>query len=285
VGEPLTASDPRRLAAELSRTIADAGVGGEIELLGWMVAALDRAHAGAVGEPAVRVVVALLEEQRRLAPHSEVAATVGRALLHFASTDAAFVFRPVWAELVRQVDAVSRRELLTRALAWVARGYANGRFTIGSLVDACVASGAEGGTIDDATVALLVPHLTAAAGARGGATELSLLAATVASLATPAAAEKLTDALLGAVREDVADAVRMRRLALALQEIERVRDEDRYAEARSALRRALARRELSADEERALRVFLGVEDGTILGRILGRLPSLTPAGVATGERR
>ena len=284
-GEPLTGSDPRRVAAELSRTIGDATAGGETELLGWMVAALDRAHAGVIGEGAVRVVAALLEEQRRFSPNGPLATTIGHALLHFASTDAAFVFRPVWAEVVRQVDDASRRELLTRALAWVARGYANGRFTIGALVDACVASGAEGGTIDDATVSLLVPHLVAAAGTRATATELSLLAATVASLATPAAAEKLTDALLGSVSDDVADVVRMRRLALALQEIERVRDEDRYADARSALRRTLDRRVLSADEERALRVFLGVDDGTILGRILGRLPSLTPAGVAAGDRR
>jgi hypothetical protein len=285
IGETVTATDPRRVAAELSRTIGDTTTDGETELLGWMVAVLDRAHAGAVSDGAVRVVSLLLEEQRRLAPHGESTVTVGRVLLHFASTDAAFVFRPVWAELVRQVDDSSRRELLTRALAWVARGYANGRFTIGALVDACVASGADGGTIDDATVALLVPHLASAAGTRGTATELSLLAAAVASLATPAAAEKLTDALLGSVSNDVADVVRMRRLALALQEIERVRDEDRYAEARSVLRRTLDRRVLSADEERALRVFLGVDDGTILGRILGRLPSLTPAAVSAGDRR
>ena len=283
--EPLTGSDPRRVAAELSRTIADPTAGGETELLGWMVAALDRAHAGAIGEGAVRVVAALLGEQRRVSPNGQSATTIGHALLHFASADAAFVFRPVWADVVRQVDEASRHELLTRALAWVARGYANGRFTIGALVDACVASGAEGATIDDATVSLLVPHLTAAAGGRATATELSLLAATVTSLATPAAAEKLTEALLGSVTDDVADVVRMRRLALALQEIERVRDEDRYADARSALRRTLERRVLSAEEERALRVFLGVDDGTILARILGRLPSLTPAGVAAGDRR
>ena len=284
-GEPLTAGDPRRLAAELSRTIADAGTGGESELLGWMIAALDRARAGVLSDAAVRVVVALLEDRRRLAPYGELGTSLGRALLQFASTDAAFVFRPAWAEVVRQVDDASRRELLTRALAWVARGYANGRFTIGALVDAGVASGAEGGTIDDATVALLVPHLSAAAGGRATATELSLLAATVASLATPAAAEKLTDALLGSVSADVADVVRMRRLALALAEIERVRDEDRYADARAALRRALGRHVLADDEERALRTFLGVDDGNILGRILGSLPRLTPAGVAAGDRR
>ena len=84
----------------------------------------------------------------------------------------------------------------------------------------------------------------------------------------------------------VADSVRMRRLALALQEIERVRDEDRYAEARAALRRVLARDAHCADEERALRVFLGVEDGTVIGRLLSRLPSLTPgACVAAGDRQ
>jgi hypothetical protein len=286
VAEPLVGSDPRRLAAELTRVIGDAPNGGETELLGWMVAALDRAHGAVIGDPAVRVVAVLLEEQRRLAPRNELAMHVGRALLHFAATDAAFVFRPAWLDVVRNVDDASRRELLARALGWVARGYANGRFTIGALVDACVASGAEGGTIDDATVALLVPHLVTAARTRGTGTELALLAATVSSIATPAAAEKLTDALLGSVDDGIADGIRMRRLALALQEIERVRDEDRYADARAALRRVLAHRVLSADEERVLRTFLGVDDGTVIGRLLGKLPSLTPgATAAVGDRR
>jgi hypothetical protein len=77
----------------------------------------------------------------------------------------------------------------------------------------------------------------------------------------------------------------MRRLALALHEIERVRDEDRYADARSALRRVVDQHSISTDEERALRTFLGVEDGTVIRRILGRLPSLTPAAIAGGDRR
>jgi hypothetical protein len=78
----------------------------------------------------------------------------------------------------------------------------------------------------------------------------------------------------------------MRRLALALQEIERVRDEDRYGEARATLRRVLARGGITPEEERALRVFLGVEDGTVMSRLLGRLPSLTPRAIAAmGERR
>jgi hypothetical protein len=287
VGEPLLLSggDPRRLAAELSRTIGDAP-GGEIELVGWIIAALDRAHAGAIGDPAVRVVAVLLEEEQRLAPRSELAAHVGRVLLHFAATDAAFVFRPAWLDLVRHVDDTVRRELLARALAWVARGYASGRFTIGALVDACVASGAEGGTIDEATVMLLESHLAAAVRMRGNTTELALLSGVVSGIATPNAAERLIDALLGSVDESVADGVRMRRLALAVHEVERVRDEDRFAEARAALKRAVSRRALSPDEERALRTFLGVDDGTVIGRLLGKLPSLTPSGaVAVGERR
>jgi len=106
------------------------------------------------------------------------------------------------------------------------------------------------------------------------------------SVATPSAAERLTAVLLDAVDEATGDAVRMRRVALALQEIERVRDEDRYGEARAALRRVLARGGVAMDEERVLRVFLGVDDGTVMGRLLGRLPSLTPrASVATGDRR
>ena len=287
VGEPLSSShDPRRLAAELSRTVGESGDGGDTELLGWVVAALERAHAGAVGDMTVRVVAALLEEQRRLTSRSELAAHVGRVLRHFAATDAAFVFRPAWLDVARQVDDASRRELLARALAWVARGYANGKFTIGAFADACAAAGGEGATIDDATVDVLVPHLAAAAAARGSSTELGLLAATLASVATPSAAERLTAVLLDAVDEVTGDTVRMRRLALALQEIERVRDEDRYGEARATLRRVLARGGVAMDEERVLRVFLGVDDGTVMGRLLGRLPSLTPrASVATGDRR
>jgi hypothetical protein len=276
---------PRRLAAELSRTIGDSP-GGEVELVGWIIAALDRVHAGTIGDPAVRVVAVLLEEDHRLAPRSELPTHVGRVLLHFAATDAAFVFRSAWLDVVRHVDDLSRRELLARALAWVARGYAHGRFTIGALVDACVASGAEGGTIDEATVTLLESHLAAAVRTRGTATELALLSAVISGIATPTAAERLIDAVLGSVDAGIADGIRMRRLALALHDIERVRDEDRYAEARAVLRRVLARRELSADEERALRTFLGVDDGTVIGRLLGKLPSLTPTGsVAVSERR
>jgi hypothetical protein len=286
VGAPLLCGgDLRRLTAELSRTIGDAP-GGEIELVGWITAALDRAHAGAIGDAAVRVVTVLLEEAQRLAPRSELVAHVGRVLLHFAAADAAFVFRPTWLDLVRHMDDPVRRELLARALAWVARGYASGRFSIGALVDACVASGAEGGTIDEATVALLESHLTAAVRTRGSTTELALLSGVVSAIATPNAAERLTDALLGSVDDHVSDAVRMRRLALALHEVERVREEDRFADARAALRRVVVGRALSLDEERALRTFLGVDDGTVLGRLLGKLPSLTPSGAfAIGDRR
>jgi hypothetical protein len=214
-------------------------------------------------------------------------AHVGRVLLHFAAADAAFVLRPAWLDVVRQVDDASRRELLARALAWVARGYASGRFTMGAFADACVAVGEEGGTIDDSTVELLVPHLAAVAGSRGSATEVSLLAATVTSVATPAAAARLIAALLASAEDAVADTVRMRRLAQALHDIERVRDEDRYEDARTTLRRVLARRgAIGADEERALRVLLGVEDGSVIGRLMGRLPSLTNgSAVAAGDRR
>jgi len=286
VGEPLTVGgDPRRVAADVSRTLAESIDSGDAELLGWMIAALERAHAGAVSEFTVRVVAALLDEQRRLALRAELPANVGRVLLHFAATDASFVFRPAWLEVARLADDASRRELLARALAWVARGYANGRFTVGAFADACVVAGAEGVTIDTATAAVIAPHLAAASG-RGTTTELAVLAATVASVATPAAAEKLSDALLDTADDGVADGVRMRRLALALHEIERVRDESRYGEARAALRRVLAQQTLTPDEERALRVFLGVDDGTVVARLLGRLPSLTPRGaVVTGERR
>jgi hypothetical protein len=280
-----SAGDPRRLAIDLSRAISETGgSSAENELVGWVIAALERAHAGSVGELTVRAVAALLDDLKRNGASSEVATTVGRVLLHLSSTDAAFVFRPAWLDVVRQADEVTRQELLARAVGWVARGYATGRFTIGAFADACAAAGAESVTIDDATVELLLPHLTAAA-ARGKATELSLLSAAVAAVATPSAVEKVTTALLAAVPEPVADSVRMRRLALALHEIESVRDEDRYADARAALRRVLAQHAISLDEERALRTFLGVEDGTVIRRILGRLPSLTPAAIAGGDRR
>ena len=131
VGEPLPASgDPRRLAAELSRTIGDAPDGGETELLGWIVAALERAHAGAIGENAVRVVAALLEEHRRLVTaqrarrRTSVACccTSRRPTRHSCSVRRGSMSCDTWTTW-------SRRELLARALAWVARGYANGRFT------------------------------------------------------------------------------------------------------------------------------------------------------------
>jgi hypothetical protein len=280
--------DPRRIAAELSRALAESSdASGDTELIGWVIAALDRAHAGALSDFTVRSVAALLDDQRRISPQGELVSQVGRVLLHFATTDAAFVFRPAWLEIVRHVDDAPRRELLTRALAWVARGYASGRFTVGAFADACAVAGGEGGTIDDATVELLVPHLAAASTSRGAALpELTILTATVASVATPAAAERLADALLGAADPDTADRIRMHRLALALQEIERVRDEDRYAEARAALRRVLSNQALGADEERALRTFLGVDDGSVIGRLMSRLPRLSNGSVAiVGDRQ
>ena len=283
--ESRTAADPRRVASEVAAAIADSTLAGpDQELLGWMIAALDRAYAGSLGDGTLRAVAAMLDDRRR-ASGPDAAATIGRVLLHFAATDAAFVFRPAWLDVVRQADATSRRELLVRAVSWVARGYASGRFTIGAFADACVVAGAEGATIDQATAELLIPHLIVA-GERRSAAEVTLLAATVSAVTTPAAAEKLTTALLSAADEAVADGVRMRRLALALHEIERVRDEDRYGEARATLRRVLTRGTLDAEEEKALRVFLGVEDGTVLGKWLSRLPSLTPGGVlVTGEKR
>jgi hypothetical protein len=283
--ESRTAADPRRIAGDVTAAIADSSLGEpDTELLGWMIAALDRAHTGALGEGTIRVVAAMLDDRRRVAT-ADAAATIGRVLLHFAATDAAFVFRPAWLDVARQADATSRRELLARAVSWVARGYATGRFTIGALADACVVAGADGATIDHATAELLVPHLVAA-GERKTAAEVALLAATVSAVTTPAAAEKLTTALLSSADEAVADLVRMRRLALALHEIEQVRDEDRYGEARATLRRVLARGMLDGEEETALRMFLGVEDGTVIAKWLSRLPSLTPRGVlVTGEKR
>jgi hypothetical protein len=283
IGEPNI--DPRRIAADFSRALAELSDGGDAELLGWVIAVLERAHAGALGELTVRAVSAVLDEQRRLSPRPELPSVIGRVLLHFATSDASFVFRPVWLDVSRHADDASRRELIVRALAWVARGYATGRFTVGAFADACVVAGAEGVAIDTATAELLVPHLASVAAARGGPTELALLAAMVGSLATPAAAARLSDVLLGGADPGIADGVRMRRLALALHEIERVRDEQRYDEARATLRRVLARQALSADEERTLRAFLGVEDGTVVRRLLGRLPSLTPRGAAVAGDR
>ena len=278
-------SDPRRIAAELSRALADSPDGlGDEELAGWVIAALERARAGALGDATVRSVAALLEERRRLEPRSDLAGQVGRVLLHFATADASFVFRPAWMDVTRQVDAASRRELLARALAWAARGYVSGRFTVGAFADACAVAGGEGGAIDDATVELLVPQLSPAA-TRGNVTELLMLAGMVASLATPAAAERLTDALLGAADARIADRMRMHRLALALYQVERVRDEDRYGEAKAALRRVLAAGAIGSEEERTLRAFLAVEDESVIARLMSRLPRIANGVIAAAGGR
>ncbi|HEX6050656.1 MAG TPA: hypothetical protein VFZ21_15360, partial [Gemmatimonadaceae bacterium] len=108
----------------------------------------------------------------------------------------------------------------------------------------------------------------------------------VASVATPAAAERMTDALLGAADGRSADRVRMHRLALALREIERVRDEDSYADARAALRRVLATNSVAADEERALRTFLAVDDESVIGRLMSRLtPRSNGVAAVAGDRQ
>ncbi|HEX6048218.1 MAG TPA: hypothetical protein VFZ21_03085, partial [Gemmatimonadaceae bacterium] len=174
---PASGTDARRTAADLSRVFGEsADATGDTELGGWVIAALERAHAGALSDAPVRATAALLEDLKRLAPRNELASQVGQVLLHFAAADAAFVFRPAWLDVARQVDDMSRRELLTRALAWVARGYAGGRFTVGAFVDACALAGGEGGRIDDATVELLVPQLATAAASRDSTTELAILA-------------------------------------------------------------------------------------------------------------
>ena len=76
----------------------------DTELAGWVIAALERAQAGALTDAPVRVTAVLLEDLKRLAPSNELASQVGQVLLHFAAADAAFVFRPAWLDVARQVD-------------------------------------------------------------------------------------------------------------------------------------------------------------------------------------
>ncbi|MDF1506237.1 hypothetical protein, partial [Roseisolibacter sp. H3M3-2] len=60
------------------------------------------------------------------------------------------------------------------------------------------------------------------------------------------------------------DALRLRRLAAAVGEVERGRDEQAYAELRGLLRAGLG--SLRPADAMLLRVYLGVSDGTPAGR-------------------
>ncbi|MDF2773953.1 MAG: hypothetical protein K0S86_3450, partial [Geminicoccaceae bacterium] len=63
-------------------------------------------------------------------------------------------------------------------------------------------------------------------------------------------------------------------------------DEDSYAEARAALRRVLAGDPVAADEERALRTFLAVDDESVIGRLMSRLPRRSNGAAAVaGDRQ
>lgn len=277
-------ADPRRTAADMIRVLAGPGGtdGGDTELVGWALAAIERAHAGAVPETAVRVAAALLESPR-LAPNADVPVYAGRVLLHLAAADAAFVFRSPWLELSRRVDPSARRDLLAHALAWVARGWAGGHVALGALADACASVGAEHVVLDEAAAEVLAPHLAPAGARVRGATEVGIAVAMLGEIATPAATARLADALMHGDDGGTGDQVRLRRLAAAIEEVERVRTEDACEAARQALRRTLsAGGALRRDEEATLRFFLGVDDGSMLWRLVGRLPRL--AGEAAGRR-
>jgi hypothetical protein len=64
-----------------------------------------------------------------------------------------------------------------------------------------------------------------------------------------------------------------------------VRDEDRYGDAREALRRVLAAGALGSEEERTLRTFLAVEDESVIARFMSRLPRLANGVIAAAGGR
>jgi hypothetical protein len=248
-----------------------------------VLGAVHAVRAGILGEGVLRVVAAMLEQRRAPAIGSDdPAGRVGRHLRQLAASDPSVVLRPTWLELLRTLDAATRRDLLARALAWVLREHVAGRFTIGAVADAALALANEGVRLEEGDVGVLTPHLARLGDARGAA-GLRLLTGILESVASPRAAARLEEELLRSAPERAGDLVRLTRLAAALDVVERVRDDEAVAAWRAMLRRAATSggASLPPESERALREFLGVRDGAALGRLLDRLPSLTSGN---GER-
>jgi hypothetical protein len=268
--------DARRLASDLTRTVYPTGAGstpGDMELLGWSLAVAERVRLGVLADAALAAIGAVLGEGRTaVVSGAELAARLGRGLVRLAGNDVSFVFRPGWQPLIAALDRDARRDLFGRALAWVVREYAAGRFTVGAIADACATLGAAGMHLDEGAVSLVAPHL-ARVGETRSAVELGIIASALAEVATPDALARLTDQLLARAPERTADLVRLRRLAVGLDEVERVRDEEAVGAWRLRLRRALqAKLALSPDAEQRLREFLGVREGSLTDRLVAKLP-------------
>jgi hypothetical protein len=179
-------------------------------------------------------------------------------------------------DFLRYCDPGARRQLLLRALE---RTAARPGGDVAAFVDVCAVLADAGVTLDAEAMAALRPSLQRVIGAlsvsAGGAVRLAALFAVLGALTDADGAAALSSQLLEKVPNGLQKPFRLRRLAGALTEVERVRGEDAYAELREVFRDVAGGHHvplpIPAPDERLLRDFLGVPSGPLGSRVLSAI--------------
>ena len=191
-----------------------------------------------------------------------------------------------WQALIARADPSSAQQLALRMLIAAARPGPDGGIRPGAFAEACAAAVRTGVTLDDAALQQLGDALGDAFVA-APATAMPTLELTLAALGTlvdGARAAALAQRVGARAAPPLRDALRLRRLAAAVGEIERARDERTYAELCALLRDGAADALRPADAM-LLRVYLGVSTGPLLARARSAWQSLRDAaGGRTGTR-
>ncbi|MGZ8379001.1 MAG: hypothetical protein ACXW0Z_17370 [Gemmatirosa sp.] len=251
---PDAAARARELDAWLAALVADA------------LAAPRSADAPRALSAAARLVDAAIAEHvvDADAP-ARVGALLRAALPDGPPTDGALASS--WAALLARADAAGRHELTLRALLAATRSGPDGAPRAGTFAEACAAAAAAGVALDDGALQRLGDALgDAFASAFAGTfvsarlahdvAALELARAALGTLVDGARAAALAQRVAGRVPPPLRDALRLRRLAAAVGEIERARDERVYAELQALLRGGTGA--LRPADAMLLRVYLGV---------------------------
>ncbi|GLC25821.1 hypothetical protein [Roseisolibacter agri] len=183
-----------------------------------------------------------------------------------------------WAALLARTDGDGRHELALRALLAATRPGPDGAPRAGTFAEACAAAASAGVTLDDAALQRLGDALgdafaqafaaggpLAGAPAERGVAALELALAALGTLVDGARAAALAQRVAGRVPPALRDALRLRRLAAAVGEVERARDERAYAELCALLRAGAG--PVRAADTMLLRVYLGVPAEPALARL------------------
>jgi hypothetical protein len=195
-----------------------------------------------------------------------------------------------WAALLAHADVGARGELTLRALLAAARPGPDGAPRAGAFAEACAAAAAAGAALDDAALQRLGDAVGdafagVAADAPGASAALELALAALGTLVDGARAAALAQRAAARCQPALRDALRLRRLAAAVAEVERARDERTHAELCALLRGGTVPPRPA--DAMLLRLYLGVSDEPPLARARRGLRSLwdavrRPAGPAGG---